>query len=53
MDELKIHIDWQNEPMDIEVLSGILLDLNRINKFYSLQINKKEKPKKVEICYPD
>lgn len=49
MDELKIHIDWQNEPMDIEVLSGILLDLNRINKFYSLQINKKEKPKNLRI----
>lgn len=49
MDELKIHIDWQNEPMDIEVLSSILLDLNRINKFYSLQINKKEKPKNLRI----
>lgn len=49
MKVLKIHIDWQNEPMDIEVLSGILLDLNRINKFYSLQKNKKEKPENLRV----
>ena len=49
MDELKIHIDWHNEPMDIEVLSGILLDLNRINKFYSLRKDKKKTPENLRI----
>lgn len=49
MDELKIHIDWHNEPMDIEVLSGILLDLNRINKFYSLRKDKKKIPENLRI----
>lgn len=49
MDELKIHIDWHNESMDVEVLSDILLDFNRINKYYSTSLDKKTKPTNLKI----